>query len=147
MALIDSKVSKFQNEFMKTYFLPTYEPNIIRISALYCATLMDKNPFGSYFGRNNELINSFWNLLTFKQRHMGPVNPLFRRSCVHIIIFTLCMILCILIIAKRRVLFSDVITDVNLSVIVGFLPFFPPQINQPNNWRIYVRNDVTNFLS
>ena len=114
------KVSKFQNEFLKTSFLPKYEPNIVRISALYCATLQGKNPynFGSYFGRNDVFINSFWNLLTFRQRLMGPVNPLFRRSCVHIIIFALC----ILIIAKRRVLFSDVITDVNLSVNVGFLP-------------------------
>ena len=33
------KVSKFQNEFMKSSFLPKYEPNIVRISALYCATL------------------------------------------------------------------------------------------------------------
>ena len=30
------KVSKFQNGFMKSSFLPKYEPNI---SALYCATL------------------------------------------------------------------------------------------------------------
>ena len=33
------KVSKFQNEFMKSSFLPKYEPNIVRIFALYCATL------------------------------------------------------------------------------------------------------------
>ena len=29
------EVSKFQNEFMKSSFLPKYEPNIVRISALY----------------------------------------------------------------------------------------------------------------
>ena len=28
------KVSKFQNEFMKSSFLPKYEPKIVRISAL-----------------------------------------------------------------------------------------------------------------
>ena len=28
------KVSKFQNEFMKSSFLPKYEPNIVRISDL-----------------------------------------------------------------------------------------------------------------
>ena len=33
------KVSKFQNEFTKSSFLPKYERNIVRISALYCATL------------------------------------------------------------------------------------------------------------
>ena len=43
------KVSKF----MKSLFLPKYEPTILRIS-------------GSYFGRNDDFKNSFWNLLTFK---------------------------------------------------------------------------------
>ena len=33
------KVGKLQNELMKSSFLPKYEPNIVRISALYCATL------------------------------------------------------------------------------------------------------------
>ena len=33
------KVSEFQNEFMKSSFLPKYVPNITRISALHCATL------------------------------------------------------------------------------------------------------------
>ena len=65
------KVSKFQNEFMKSSFLPKYEPNIVRISTLYCATLQGRNPslqlldFGSYFGRNDDFNNSCWNLLTF----------------------------------------------------------------------------------
>ena len=30
------KVPKFQNELMKSSFLPKYELNIVRISALYC---------------------------------------------------------------------------------------------------------------
>ena len=33
------KLSKFQNQFMKSSFLPKYEPNIVRIFALYCAEL------------------------------------------------------------------------------------------------------------
>ena len=40
------KVSKFQNEFMKSSFLPTYEP---KISALYCATLQGRNPYNIWF--------------------------------------------------------------------------------------------------
>ena len=65
------KVSKFQNKFMKASFrlsfLPKYEPNIVRISALYCVTLQGRNPYNSCsnFGRNDYSINSFWNLLTF----------------------------------------------------------------------------------
>ena len=39
------KVSKFQNEFMKSSFLPKSEPDIVRISALYCATLQGRNPY------------------------------------------------------------------------------------------------------
>ena len=39
------KVSKFQNEFLKLLFLPKYELNIVRISALYCATLQGRNPY------------------------------------------------------------------------------------------------------
>ena len=54
------KVRQFQNGFMKSSFLLKYEQNIVR-------TLQGRNPynFGSYFGRNDDLINSFWNLLTF----------------------------------------------------------------------------------
>jgi hypothetical protein len=55
------KVSKFQNEFMKSSFLSKYEPNIVRISALtvphYRAEIF--TIFGSYFGRNDDFINSF----------------------------------------------------------------------------------------
>ena len=40
------KVSKFQNEFLKSLFLPIYEPNIVKISALlHCATLQGRNPY------------------------------------------------------------------------------------------------------
>ena len=39
------KVSKFQHEFMKSSFLPIYELKIVRISALYCATLQNRNPY------------------------------------------------------------------------------------------------------
>ena len=67
------KVSKFQNEFMMSSFPKKYEPNIVRISALYCTTLQGRNAitntiFGSYFGSNDEIINSFWNLLTFTRK-------------------------------------------------------------------------------
>ena len=48
------KVSKFQNEFMKSLFPPKYEPNIVRISALYC-------------GRIDDFKNLFWNSLTFSK--------------------------------------------------------------------------------
>ena len=43
------KVSKFQNEFMKSTFLPKYEQNIVRISDLYCATLQGRNPYNFSF--------------------------------------------------------------------------------------------------
>ena len=63
------KVSKFQKEFMKSWFLPEYEPNIVRISALYCARLKGRNPynFRFIFWKNDDFINSFWNLLTFSK--------------------------------------------------------------------------------
>ena len=43
------KVNKFQNEFMKSSFLPKYEPNIVRICALYCAKLQRRNPYNFWF--------------------------------------------------------------------------------------------------
>ena len=61
------KVSKFHNEFMKSSFLPKYEPKILRmpcIVAQYRTEIL--TTLGSYFGRNNDFLNSFWNLLTFK---------------------------------------------------------------------------------
>ena len=43
------KVSKFQNDFMESSFLPKYEPNIVRISALHHAILQGRNPFNFWF--------------------------------------------------------------------------------------------------
>ena len=43
------KVSTFQNEFLKSLFLRKYEPNIVRISALYCTTLQGRNPYNFWF--------------------------------------------------------------------------------------------------
>ena len=66
------KVNKFQNEFIKSTFLLKYEQNIVRISALYCATLNRAEIltiFRSYFGMTS-LIHSeiYWPLAstTFK---------------------------------------------------------------------------------
>ena len=54
------KVSKFQNEFMKSSFLPKYEPNIVRISALYYATVQGRNPYSFWFlFLNDDFINYF----------------------------------------------------------------------------------------
>ena len=55
------KVSKFQNEFMKSSFLPKCEPKIVRISALYSPHYRAEilTIFGSCFGRNDDFINSF----------------------------------------------------------------------------------------
>ena len=39
------KVSKFQNEFMKSSFRSKYVPILYWISALYCATLLGRNPY------------------------------------------------------------------------------------------------------
>ena len=71
------KVSKSQNEFMKSSFLPKYEPNIVRISALfYLAEIL--TIFGSYFGRNDDFINAFCNLLTFRRGR----NSHFKRNTI-----------------------------------------------------------------
>ena len=43
------KVSKFQNEFLKSLFLPKYEPKIVMISALQCGTLQGSNPYNIWF--------------------------------------------------------------------------------------------------
>ena len=75
------KVSKFQNEFMKSSFLTKYERKIVRISALFSeawisralnihewgkkSTSEGRNPVRTYFGRNDDFINSFSNQLTF----------------------------------------------------------------------------------
>ena len=36
------KVSKFQNEFMKSWFFPKYEPKIVRIFAQQCGIGQDR---------------------------------------------------------------------------------------------------------
>ena len=55
------KVNKFQNEFLRSSFLLKYVPKIVRISALYSATLKSKNPYNfcSYLGRIDDFMNSF----------------------------------------------------------------------------------------
>ena len=56
------KVSKFQNEFMKSSFFPKYERNIVRISALLSVAQYRAEKLtiiGSYFRRNDDFINSF----------------------------------------------------------------------------------------
>ena len=58
------KVRRFQKEFMKSLFLPKYEQKTVRISAL-CSEGRNLDKFCSYFGRNDNFINSFWNCLTF----------------------------------------------------------------------------------
>ena len=52
------KFGKFQNEFMKSSFLPKYE----------------QKKFHSYFGRNDDFINSLWNLLPFKMPHQKMIS-------------------------------------------------------------------------
>ena len=55
------EISRFQNEFMKTSFLPKHEPNIVKISALYLPHYRVEilTIFVSYCGRNDDFINSF----------------------------------------------------------------------------------------
>jgi hypothetical protein len=48
------KVSKFQNKFMKSSLLQKYEPKLVIIYRAEIPTI-----FGSYFGRNDDFINSF----------------------------------------------------------------------------------------
>ena len=59
---------------MKSLFLPKYERNIVKISALYCTVPHYRAEiltiFCSYFGRNDDFINSFWNLLTFRKAYV-----------------------------------------------------------------------------
>ena len=54
----DVKVSKSQNKFMKSSFLPKNEQNIARISALtFRAEILAM--IRSFFGRNDDFINLF----------------------------------------------------------------------------------------
>ena len=74
---IELKVRQFQNEFMKSSVLPKYVQKIVEISAL---TTQGRNPdnFSSYFGRNDDFTNLFWNLLTFRLPHIDW----FRNYCI-----------------------------------------------------------------
>ena len=58
------KVSKSQNKFMKSSFFPKNKQNIARISALNDRAEI-LAIFRSFFGRNDDFINLFWDLLTF----------------------------------------------------------------------------------
>ena len=44
---------------------------IVRVSTL-CSEGRNLDIFCLYFGRNEDFINSFWNCLTFKKRHLLP---------------------------------------------------------------------------
>ena len=64
VAIFRVKVSKFQNEFMISSLLPKYEPKIVFVIAfLPCSVVQYRaeilTMFGSYFGRNDNFINSF----------------------------------------------------------------------------------------
>ena len=54
-------VSKFQNESVKSLYLPKYETNIVRISALFCATLQVRNPYNAFWEKD-EFILKFTDL-------------------------------------------------------------------------------------
>ena len=63
------KVSHFQNEFMKSSFLPKYEPKLTIHSEINWpleGRAKISVIFGWDFGRNDVLINSFWIQLTFR---------------------------------------------------------------------------------
>ena len=64
--LVLLKVSKIQNEFIASSFLPKYEPNIVSCPAL-CHTTGQKflQFLVHILEKNDDFINSFWNLLTF----------------------------------------------------------------------------------
>ena len=66
---------------MKSSFLPKYEQKFVRISAMcsvcevhYMAEILKF--FCSYFGRNDDFVNSFWNLLTFTEVEIEYQDPL-----------------------------------------------------------------------
>ena len=59
------KVSKFQNESIKSSHCPKYERKIWKILSWILRTEFFKF-FRSYFGQCDDFIFSFWNLLTFR---------------------------------------------------------------------------------
>ena len=82
------KVSYFQNEFMDSSFLPKSEAKYARISVWHSTGQnFLEYVFDSYFGRSNNFINAFWNLLTFsklneKQIHSSKFFTPFRSKMV-----------------------------------------------------------------
>ena len=58
------KVSKFQNESLKSSYCPKYERKFLKNSALSIQGRIFQI-FCSYFGQCDDIIFSFWNLLTF----------------------------------------------------------------------------------
>ena len=66
-------------EFTQSSFLPKYEQ---KMSGFLPYTLQDRNPanFCSYFGRNNDFVNLFWNLPTFSGVNM-------KSFCVNLMCF------------------------------------------------------------
>ena len=61
------KVSKFQNESIKSSHCPKYERKIWKFLSWILRTEFFKF-FRSYFGQCDDFIFSFWNLLTFSSR-------------------------------------------------------------------------------
>ena len=79
------KVRQFQNEFMKTSFLPKYEHKIVKfLASLHRAEIVTN--FCLYIGRKDDFINSFWNCLTFS------LFELTRKICKHVNLFYLIQI-------------------------------------------------------
>ena len=64
------KVSKVQNEFMMSSFLPKNEQKLSNCFVVCMAEIL--TIFCSYFRRNDDFENSFWNLLTFSRGQLGP---------------------------------------------------------------------------
>ena len=59
---IHVKVSQFQNEFMKHRLSQNTDKKLPSLHRAKILTI-----FRSYFGRNDDFINSFWNCLTFSK--------------------------------------------------------------------------------
>ena len=63
---------------MKSSFLPKDERKNVRNSALHTT----RQKFWHIFGRNDDFINSFWNLVTFKKRNQAISVP--QISCLQL---------------------------------------------------------------
>ena len=75
------KVSKSQNKFMKSSFLPKNKRNIARISALNVRAEI-LAIFRSFFGRNDDFINLFWDLLTFSMISLLEQITFCKKKCI-----------------------------------------------------------------